>query len=88
MAGKLKKGARCSAACVTRDHRTFGECMRAKSIRLTPNLSDTKRQKDWDKELDNYESAVRQGVQPRGTKQPLIDEAMKASEATGVAYQA
>jgi hypothetical protein len=88
MAGKLKKGLRCSSACVTKDHRTFGECMRSKSIRLTPNLSDTGAQKAWDKELDSYDSARRQGVEPRGTKQKLIDEAMQTSEATGVAYKA
>lgn len=88
MAGKLKKGLRCSSACLTRDHRTFGECMRSKALQLAPNLSDTQSQKTWDKELDSYESARRQGVEPRGTKQHLIDEAMRTSDATGVAYKA
>lgn len=88
MAGKFKKGSRCSSACVTREHRTFGECMRSKGLQLAPNLSDTNTQKAWDKELDSYESARRQGVEPRGTKQHQIDEAMKQSEATGVAFKA
>lgn len=88
MAGKFKKGARCSSACQTKDHRTFGECMRSKSIRLTPNLSETNVQKTWDRELDSYDSARRQGVEPRGTKQKQIDEAMATSEATGVAFRA
>jgi len=90
MAGKFKKGARCSSACPTKDHRTFGECMRSKSLQLSPHVNGdyAKKQKAWDKELGNYESAVNQGVQPRGTKQAQIDEAMKSSDATGVAYQA
>ncbi len=88
MAGKFKKGARCSSACITRDHRTFGECMRSKNLNLNPNLADTQRQKEWDSELDFYESAVNQGVQPRGTGRKLVEEAMTTSEATGVAYQA
>lgn len=62
--------------------------MRSKNLNLNPNLSDTQRQKDWDGELDFYESAVNQGVQPRGTSRKLVEEAMNTSEATGVAYQA
>lgn len=90
MAGKFKKGARCSGACQTKDHRTFGECMRAKNLKLSPQINEAygSSQKAWDKELDSYQSAVRQGVQPRGTKQAQIDHAMKQSDTTGVAYQA
>lgn len=55
--------------------------MRAKGIRLAPNLADTNVQKAWDRELDNYDAARRQGVQPDGTKQHQIDAAMKAAEA-------
>ena len=64
--------------------------MRSKALQVSPAVSDNygSKQRAWDKELDSYESAVRQGVQPRGTKQHLIDEAMKTSDATGVAYQA
>jgi hypothetical protein len=82
MAGKFKKGLRCSAACLTKDHRTFGECMRAKSLKLSPRINDSygSKQKAWDKELDNYESAVSQGVYPEGTTQAKIDKAMKEAE--------
>lgn len=62
--------------------------MRSKNLNLNPNLADTQRQKRWDRELDNYESARKQGVEPKGTSQKMVDEAMKISEATGVAYQA
>jgi hypothetical protein len=56
--------------------------MRSKNLRVAPNLSETNVQRAWDKELDSYESAVRQGVQPSGTKQHQIDAAMKEAEAS------
>lgn len=87
MAGRLKKGARCSSACVTKDHRTFGECMRSKRLNLNPNLSETQLQKSWDRELDAYRDAVRQGVQPAGTKLSQTRKAMEISDSTGVAYR-
>lgn len=64
--------------------------MRDKGLQLSPAVNGDygKRQKAWDKELSSYESAVKQGVQPRGTKQAQIDAAMKSSQETGVAYQA
>ena len=60
--------------------------MRAKRLNLNPNLSETNVQKDWDRELDSYRSARRQGVQPATTKQKDIDKAMRISEESGVAY--
>jgi hypothetical protein len=67
--------------------------MRSKRVATTglettnPSFSTT-RQKKWDKELDAYEAAVRQGVQPEGTTTPKIEKAMRISEATGQAYRA
>lgn len=84
----VRKGTRCSSSCVTRDHQTFGECLRAKNFNLNPHLALTHIQKAWDRELVNYQDAVRQGVQPAGTRQHHIDSAMKESERTGVAYVA
>ena len=78
---QYKSGLRCSAACLTKDHKTFGECMRSKRLNLAPNLSDTVTQKRWDKELDSYESARRQGIEPAGTKQHQIDAAMREAGA-------
>lgn len=83
----------CASSCKTQDHRSYGECMRSKRIATCglettdPSFSTT-RQKKWDKELDAYESAVRQGVQPEGTTMPKINAAMRESEATGVPYRA
>ncbi len=80
-----KKGANCSSRCITKDHFTYGECIRAKGIQLSPAVNDAygTRQKAWDKELNSYESAVSQGVNPAGTKQHHIDAALKEAEALG-----
>lgn len=84
---RVRKGKNCSSACLTKDHETFGECMRSKNLQLNPNLSDTKSTKSWDGELQAYRDARRQGVQPRGTKMNQIEEAMRISDATGVAFK-
>jgi hypothetical protein len=76
------KGKNCSSACVTKDHKSFGECLRSKNLHLSPHVNDDyqARQSAWDKELNNYDSAVSQGVQPEGTKQHQIDAAMRRVE--------
>jgi len=57
--------------------------VRSKDLQLSPAVNDGygTRQKAWDRELDNYESAVRQGLSPDGTKQSHIDKAFKEAEA-------
>jgi hypothetical protein len=87
MAGKFKKGARCSSACSTKEHRTFGECMRAKDLQLNPNLSNTGATKAWDRELQAYRDARSQGIQPSGTTMAKIREAEEISQRTGQAYK-
>lgn len=42
--------------------------------------------KRWDKELDLYRSARKQGIQPDGTSTAKIQKALDISEKTGVAY--
>ena len=42
--------------------------------------------KRWDKELDLYKSARKQGIQPDGTSTAKIQKALDISEKTGVAY--
>ena len=73
---------KCSSACLTHDHKSFGECLRAKGIQLSPAVNEgyAGNQKKWDRELDNYESAVRQGLEPRSTKQWAVDQAVKEAE--------
>lgn len=56
--------------------------MRGKGIQLSPHVNDDygTRQKAWDSELNHYESAVRQGVNPAGTKRAQVDKALKEAE--------
>jgi len=86
---KIRKGTRCSSSCVTRDHETFGECLRAKGLQVNPHVNHeySVRQNAWDAELHAYSDAVRQGVQPAGTSKKKVELAMKASERTGIAYK-
>lgn len=76
-------GEKCSSSCTTKDHSSWGECVRSKGLQVSPAINDTysTRQKSWDKELDNYESARRQGLEPRGTKQHHVDAAFKEAGA-------
>lgn len=73
----------CSSSCPTQDHRSWGECVRAKGLQLSPAINDTygTRQRAWDRELDNYDSAVKQGLSPAGTKQHHIDAAIREADA-------
>lgn len=83
----------CASSCKTQDHATYGECLRSKNVATTglestsPSFS-TDRQKKWDKELDLYESALKQGIQPEGTTTKRVREALDASDAMGSAYGA
>lgn len=85
-------GDKCSTGCTTRDHETFGECLRAKQMKVAYCQSwkghDYTKQKAWDSELSAYRDARAQGVQPDGTTRPKVEAAMKASEATGTPFQA
>jgi len=83
--GKSRKN--CTSGCPTGGHKSWGECLRAKGLQVQPNIMGASAQKAWDRELNSFESATRQGVMPEGTKQHQIDAAMKVSDSTGVAYK-
>ena len=76
------RGEKCSSSCLTKDHGSWGECVRSKGLQLSPAVNDqyATRQKSWDRELDGYASAVRQGLQPKGTKQHHVDAAFKEAD--------
>jgi hypothetical protein len=82
----------CSSSCPTRDHETFGECLRSKNIQANVAVPgtgyDPARNKRWDSRIDSYKEARSHGVQPAGTKRSQIDAAVKASDATGEAFVA
>lgn len=45
-------------------------------------------QKKWNSELENYRKARAEGIQPAGTTRRHVEEARKASETLGKAYDA
>ena len=79
------------------EHTSFVEgCFSCKIQTLQLNTGDADSgwsssnmtRKRWDRELDAYSSARRQGVQPSGTSMEKITAAMEISNKTGTAYQA
>jgi hypothetical protein len=49
---------------------------------------DQTHQKNWDKELDLYKTARKQGIQPASTKTRDIRKAIEASDKVGKAFDA
>jgi hypothetical protein len=80
----------CSSTCPTQDHPSLGACIRDKGVRVgwanSASGLDATSEKKWDKDLDFYRDARRQGVQPSGTSRDQVDRAMRISEATGTAF--
>ncbi len=84
-----KRGQNCSAGCRTLDHRTWGECIREKNALIAESGvggGDCSAQKKWDRELEAYRDARRQGIQPEGTSMAHIHQALDASDRAGAAY--
>jgi len=66
-------------------------CFGCKGLTLQMNSGDAKRDisdKKWTSELKAYKDARAQGIQPAGTSMRHIQEAHKASEVLGKAYNA
>ena len=82
----------CRTGCPTQDCDSFAACLRGSGIRVAYANSaggwDYSTQRRWDSELDNYRSAVAQGIQPDGTTQAKIDSAVAISDKTGKPYRA
>lgn len=77
----------CSSSCRTQNHASYGECMRAKSIRLQ-DVTFTELNRKQTTELNAYADARRQGIQPKSTRKPHTDAAVRISNETGTAYRA
>lgn len=79
-------GENCSSKCETRDHRTFGACMRSMNIKVSglsiPALNA------WDNELHAYKAAVDKGIQPAGTTMAKVKAAERISDQLGRPYLA
>jgi hypothetical protein len=67
------------------------DCFGCKVMGLQVNAGDAKRDipdKKWNAELQAYRDARAQGIQPAGTTMRHVEEAHKASEILGKAYNA
>ena len=87
----MAKGDNCSSACLTRDHDTFGECVRGKGLKVAYcgiGGGDASTQAKWDRALDNYRAARAEGIQPAGTAPYHVQNAVRISNETGKAYVA
>lgn len=82
----------CRTGCATQNHATYGECLRAASLRVgwsrsaTDVTLDRSYEKRNQRELDLYKAARDQGIQPDGTSTGKIRFALDQSEKSGMAY--
>lgn len=61
----------CTSGCTTKNHRSWGECVRAKGLTvsgLESTGNDRTAQKKHDAELGRYREAREAGLQPVSTK--------------------
>lgn len=78
----------CRTGCPTQTCRNYGECCRRSNITtaaLNPDFSRN-REKRWNAELDAYNAARKEGIEPDGTTFAAIDRARRISDATGKPY--
>lgn len=82
----------CTSGCPTQDCQSYGACLRNKGARVAYANSaggwDYSTQKRWDKNLEDYKAARAEGIQPAQTTTKAIEDARRASDATGTAFQA
>lgn len=85
-------GENCSASCKTKDHETWGDCVRSKSLKIAYAQSasgkDATVQKKADKNLEAYRNARKYGIQPKSTNPKDVQAAIRESDRTGTAFQA
>lgn len=81
----------CATSCLTQDHKSMGECLRNQGIRVaycnTAGGFDYTSQKRFDKNLDAYADARRQGIQPASTRRNDVNDAVILSDISGKAFQ-
>ena len=82
----------CTSSCKSKDHTSYAQCLQQNMPMVAPSASPTRtgwdrdKIKKDDKELDSYYGALRQGIEPRSTKQHDIDAAVKLSNEGGKAF--
>lgn len=68
-------------------HETFGQCMRAKNIRIS-DPGGTGITRRWDADQNAYAEARWQGIQPASPLRHDVDRAVRISDKDGEAWRA
>lgn len=80
----------CSEGCLTKNHKSYGECMRSKrqmvGFARSAYGADKTRDRLHERELTLYKELREQGIQPDGTGMAKLKFAEKMSAETGMAY--
>jgi hypothetical protein len=77
----------CSSNCRTKNHETWGECVRSKGLQIADvgaHLFNQSRSN----EINQYVKAREAGLQPESVFKKDVDAAWKTTEATGTPYRA
>lgn len=87
---RKKKGVNCSSRCSTKDHYTFGECLKDKGVapvgyRISRGM-ESRDMNRTNRELSMFRDAVNQGIMPDGTTEQKVQDAMILSNEVGAAY--
>jgi hypothetical protein len=77
----------CTSGCRTRNHATWGECVRDKGLQIG-DINGRPKNKAFDSEQQAYYDARKQGVQPASPLKKDVDRAMRISQADGEAWRA
>lgn len=73
----------CRSGCVTQDHGSYGECLRAANARTAFGGTAAR----WvESELSDYRQLRSEGIQPMGTSRRAIDQAKAMSDRYGGAF--
>lgn len=83
-------GLKCRSGCKTKDHYSYGECLQAANVGVyhvaVSKGFDATAQKKWDRELEGFRKATKEGIKPDGTRWKKIDQARRLSDKVGAAY--
>lgn len=76
----------CTSGCATKDHGSWGECVRDKGLHIV-DPGGTGTAKKWEGDLNAYASARKQGIQPSSIDRASVDRAVRISESDGAAFR-
>jgi len=77
----------CSTGCRTKDHESFGACLRAKNLEVQP-VEAHKFNRSQEQEIKEYGKARRAGIQPASLSKADVDVAWKLTDKLGVPFRA